>query len=84
MSALHHARMASTEDRLRTLVDDHLDIGRDVDFDAGLGEAGVSSVDRVAFMKVVTEEFNLTIPSEDYPKIQNLRDLAGYIDGRAG
>ena len=76
--------MASTEDRLRMLIKEHLDIGREPDFDARFSEAGVSSVDAVAFFKMVTREFNLTIPSEDFAKMQTLRSLVDYIDAHAG
>ena len=74
--------MSATEERLRTLVDEHLDVGRDVNFDAKLADAGVSSVDTVAFLKVITQEFNVSIPPEDYAQLQTMRDLIGYLDSR--
>ena len=74
--------MSATEERLRTLVDEHLDVGRDVNFDAKLADAGVSSVDTVAFLKVITQEFNVSIPPEDYAGLQTMRDLIGYLDSR--
>ena len=76
--------MTSTEERLRALVAEHLDVGRDVDFGAKLAEAGVSSVDTVAFLKVITQEFKVTIPPEDFPQLQTLSDLVGYLDARTG
>ena len=74
--------MSATEERLRTLVDEHLDVGRDVNFDAKLADVGVSSVDTVAFLKVITQEFNVSIPPEDYAGLQTMRDLIGYLDSR--
>lgn len=74
--------MSATEERLRTLVDEHLDVGRDVNFDAKLADAGVSSVDTVAFLKVITQEFSVSIPPEDYANLQTMRDLVGYLDSR--
>ena len=76
--------MSSTEGRLKQLADEHLDLGSDPDFDAHLGEAGVSSVDAVAFFKVVNDEFNLSLAPQDCLQFKTLRLLADYIDARAG
>ena len=76
--------MPSTEDRIRTLVQAKLDLGQEVNFDAKLSDAGVSSVDILAFLQLINKEFNVTIPSEDYVKVQSLRDLVTYLDARAG
>ena len=75
--------MSSTEDRLKQLVDEHLDLGPNPDFDAHLGEAGVSSVDAVAFFRVVNEEFSLSLAPEDCLQFKTLRVLADFIDSRA-
>ena len=75
--------MPSTEERIRTLVQAKLDL-EEVNFDAKLSDAGVSSVDILAFVKVIEKEFNVTIPSEDFVKVQNLRELVTYLDARAG
>ena len=76
--------MASTEDRIRTLITEHLDLGREPDFDARFSEAGVASVDAVAFFKVVEREFALTLSSDALATMQTLRDLVDYIDAHAG
>ena len=76
--------MSSTEDRLKQLADEHLDLGSNPDFDAHLGEAGVSSVDAVAFFKVVNDEFNLSLAPQDCLQFKTLRLLADHIDARAG
>ena len=76
--------MSSTEDRLQQLVNEHLDLGSDPDFDAHLGEAGVSSVDAVGFFKEVNEAFSLGLAPEDCLQFKTLRLLADFIDARAG
>ena len=76
--------MSSTEDRIKQLVDEHLDLGSDPDFDAHLGEAGVSSVDAVGFFKEVNEAFSLGLVPEDCLQFKTLRLLADHIDARAG
>ena len=55
--------MASVEERIRQLVDENLEVdgrplGRPLDLNTNLIEAGVSSMDAVAFMQVVSKEFD--------------------------
>ena len=76
--------MSSTEDRIKQLANEHLDLGSDPDFDARLGDAGVSSVDAVGFFRVVNEEFSLGLAPEDCLQFKTLRLLADFIDARAG
>ena len=76
--------MSATEDRLKQLVNDHLDLGRDPDFDAPFNETGVSSVDAVAFFKEVGKEFNLSFTAAEFTKCPTLREVAKYIDSHAG
>lgn len=76
--------MSSTQDRLRQLIDEHLDLGRDPDFDAKLGDSGVSSVDAVAFFKEVNQAFSLSLAPEDCLQFGTLRELVTFIDARAG
>ena len=76
--------MATTADRLRKLVDEHLDLGREPDFSTTLSDSGVSSVDAVAFIKLANQEFGVTVPPEDYARMQTLNDLAGYLDTHSG
>ena len=74
--------MSSTQDRLTQLIDEHLDLGRDPDFDAQLGDSGVSSVDAVAFFKEVNNVFSLSLQPEDCLQFKTLRDLVAYIDSQ--
>lgn len=75
--------MASTESKVRDLVNQHLSLDREPDFDVGLGESDVSSVDAVAFVKKVGEAFGVEIPAEKVAQFQNLRDLVNYLDSQA-
>lgn len=72
--------MNSTEVRIRKLA--HKLLGRDVHIDTTIGEAGISSVDLVAFLKKVGEEFDIAISKVDAIRFQNLKDLVEYIDAR--
>lgn len=72
--------MASTEDRVRELANQHLNLGRAPNFDAGLGESDVSSVDAVAFVKKAGEAFGVEIPPEQVANFKTLRDLVRYLD----
>ena len=70
----------SCQARLLELVDEHLDLGRDPNLDGGLADSGVSSLDAVAFKKVIEKEFSVTIPPECF---DTLRKLAVFIDSKA-
>lgn len=74
--------MSSTVDRIKKIIDDNLDIGHEPDFDAKLGETGVSSVDCIAFFKLVNEEFGLGMAAEDCRQFETLRDLVSFIEAR--
>ena len=81
--------MATTEERLRKLVDENLEvegrpIGRQLKLDVNFLESGVSSVDLVAFTKVVAQEFNVTITPEDCPNFRTAGDLIAFLDSRTG
>ena len=76
--------MSATENRVRELFRQHLDADRDPNFDVGLGDSGVSSMDAVRFVKEVGEAFNVEMRAEDVAEFQNLRDLVNYLDARSG
>lgn len=77
--------MASTEDRIKQLVQENLQIGgRAVDLDVSAADSGVSSMDIVGFLRVVEEEFGVTIPPAEAAKFSNLRSLVDYLDSQAG
>ena len=58
--------------------------GSDPDLDAQLADAGVSSVDAVAFFKEVNGTFNLSLQAEECLQFKSLRLLVNYIDANAG
>lgn len=77
--------MATTEARVRELIAENLEVdGQPLDpslsLDSGLSEAGVPSMDVVAFAKLVTQEFNLAFSPEDCARLKTLRDLVEFID----
>jgi acyl carrier protein len=76
--------MASTEDRLRQIVNDNFDLDHEPDFDRAFDETGVSSVEAVAFFKQVNDEFDLKMAAEDCLQFRTLRDVVAYIQARAG
>ncbi len=80
--------MASTEERIRQLVADNLEVdgkplSSSLDLGVSLTEAGVSSMDVVAFTKVVAQEFNIEFSREQCPTINNLQELIEFLDSQA-
>ena len=80
--------MASTEDRIRKLVAENLEVdgkplGPSLDLTVSLSEAGVSSMDIVAFAKVIGQEFNHSFSREDCQKVNNLQELVEFLDSQA-
>ncbi len=77
--------MATTEERLRKIVDDNLEIegrtkGDALDLDRNIGDAGVPSPDIVAFWKLVNEEFGVDISAEQFAELLTPRDLVAHLD----
>ncbi len=72
--------MATNEERLRKLVDDNLEIGsrtagQPLHMEYSLRESGVSSVDFVAFAKIVADEFGVSFNPEDCAKYNTVGEL---------
>ena len=81
--------MPSTEDRIRTLINENLQVdGQSLnmpeDLNTRLADLGVSSLDIVAFGKVVAREFNVTFAPEDCANIGSVRQLIEFVDSRTG
>lgn len=77
--------MATTEERLRKLVDDNLEIegrspGDPLHMTFSLRDAGISSVDFVAFAKIVADEFGVTFQPEDCAKYNNVGELIARLE----
>ena len=71
--------MPSTEERIRKLVDDNLEIegraqGTPLALDSSLRDSGLSSVEFVEFAKVVAQEFNFTLTTDDCAYINSMGD----------
>lgn len=86
-----HGRVtvATAEERFRKLVDDNLEIdgrplGRHLDLNSSLRDSGVSSVDFVAFAKLVAEEFNVTFSLEDCAKYNTVGELIEFLGTQPG
>ena len=76
--------MAETESRLMALIDEHLDLDDAPELDRGFADSGISSLNAVAFMKVVEREFDVVIPPEDCDKVGTLGKLIAYLDSKLG
>lgn len=79
--------MASTEDRIRKLLAENLEVDgkplpQPVDFSTGLTEVGVSSMEIVAFGKVVAQEFDVDFTPEICARLATLNDLVKCLDGQ--
>lgn len=76
--------MASVEDRIFEIARDQLDLGRNPDWDLKFSESDVSSVDAVAFFKLVGEEFDIELTPEELAEVQTMRELAKAVAARTG
>ena len=79
--------MASTEDRIRKLLAENLEVDgkplpQPVDFSQGLTDVGVTSMDIVAFAKVVAQEFDVSFTPEICAGLDSLNDLVKCLDGQ--
>ena len=66
------------------LAQENLDLGRDPDWDLTFGESDVSSMDAVAFIKLLDKEFGIEIPPEELAEVDTMRKLAKVVAGLAG
>ena len=73
--------MTSTEDRIRKLIGENLEIdGSTLDLNISLTEAGVSSMDLVSFAKLVSQEFDVSFSPDDCARLNSVRALIGFLD----
>ena len=80
--------MATTADRIRKLIADNLEVdGQPIappdDLNISLTEAGVSSVDILAFAKLVAEEFNMEFSPQDCVDVKTVQELVSRLDAAA-
>lgn len=76
--------MASVEERILELAMENLDLGRDPDWDLPFGDSDVSSMDAVAFIKLLDKEFGIEIPPETVAEVDTMRKLAQAVANLAG
>ena len=77
--------MASSESRIVTLINENLGLdGQSLDLSQSLTDAGVSSIDLVAFAKVVAGEYGITFSPQDCASLGSVRELIDFVDSRAG
>ena len=74
--------MPSTADRLATLIADNFDLDHTPSFDAAFSDIGISSVDAIAFFKLVNDQFDLGLAPEDCKQFENLTALVAFIEAR--
>ncbi|MDE2678030.1 MAG: acyl carrier protein [Gemmatimonadota bacterium] len=74
--------MTGAEARIRELVDEHPVPGREPNFDRTFADSGISSVNAVAFIRIVEREFCIRIPPEDCLLVRTLGGLVMYIDSK--
>ena len=76
--------MPSTGDRLTALIVDNFDLDDKPNFDASFSDLDISSVDAIAFFKLVNSEFGLGLEANDCEQFATLNDLLRFIDSKAG
>ena len=77
--------MSSTEERIRAIVDQTLEIdgreaGQPLDLTRSVGDAGVASSDIVAFWQLVNQEFGTDISAEEFAELLTPQDLINHLD----
>ena len=74
--------MTNTESRLLELAIEYLGISPDLD--RTLAASAVNSVDAAGFLRIIAQEFNLSLSAGDCEGIDTLRGVAGLVDARRG
>ncbi len=79
--------MPTTAERFTKLVDDNLEIegrtpGRPLDLNSSLRDSGVTSVDFVAFTKVVADEFGVSFTPEDCANYNSVGEVIAFLDSQ--
>ena len=77
--------MSSTEERIRAIVDQTVEIegreaGRPLDLTRSVAEAGVASSDIVAFWQMVNAEFGTDISAEEFAELLTPQDLINHLE----
>ncbi len=77
--------MSSTEERIRAIVDQTLEIegreaGQPLDLSRSVADAGVASSDIVAFWQMVNQEFGTDISAEEFAELLTPQDLINHLE----
>ncbi len=77
--------MSSTEERIRAIVDQTLEIdgreaGQPLDLTRNVADAGVASSDIVAFWQMVNQEFGTDISAEEFADLLTPQDLINHLE----
>ena len=77
--------MATAEERIRKIVDENLEIegrnaGDPLHMEYSIRDSGISSVDFVAFAKLVADEFGVAFAPEDCAKYNNVGELIAGLE----
>lgn len=75
--------MASSRARITELAKTYLDAGREPDFDLDFGDADISSMDALSFVKSISAELGVDIPAEEFAGFKNLQDIVDFVDTRS-
>ena len=80
--------MASTAERLTTLVNDNIEVDGQAldipdDLNVSLVDSGVSSMDIVALAKLVSKEFSVDFTVEECTSLKTLSEVVNFLDGKA-
>ena len=79
--------MASTADRIRTLVNENIEVdGKPIDLpddlDISLTEAGVPSTDVVALTKLIAQEYGVEFSPDQCAELNTLKKVVAYLDSK--
>ena len=77
--------MSSTEERIRAIVDQTVEIegreaGQPLDLSRNVAESGVSSSDIVALWQAVNQEFGTDISAEEFAELLTPQDLINHLE----
>ena len=80
--------MAATEERVKNLIANNLEVDGEpvsvpTDLNVGLRDLGVSSLDVVAFGRLIQQEFDVPFGIEQCNELKTLAELIEYLDAQA-
>ncbi len=73
-------------EKIRKILADQLEIEEsEITIDSNLvEELNADSLDIVELIMDLEQEFDISIPDEDLPKVVAVKDIVGYIEGQVG